>query len=468
MKIERVLLGLAICAGLFPIVVLFTLDPVQEKPFGQTQTSGKAQTVLFNSFLELDRQGKISAPDTTPYLLGYKFDKVVTRLPSGEQQIQLSVHKQNGYPSVQKTTFTFRSPVQPLRVECQIIYWGTRKNDCLVKGPGSLMTFEATRSIGSDESMAVTIVYPAGTFSPLVALLSPPLLPLWAWLVIIHVAFVGLIWLLIGRDAPGRGVIIPNEELIHEIKPYEAGALLAQGANYPSYIALILDLARRKIIRLERVEAGGYLMFDVVRASNKSVKLDSLEEAVLNRLMAYPTEKVTNRRDEAGQASLDRRSGQSRLAYRLFETRVNQRLVERGWFAANALQVQILSICILSGWTYGLFLLLNERLNDPQLNWMFLQIGLAAPIIYFLPRLTKAGALARERVKGLAKYVEVAEKDRLNFHETPQRSQDKKNELLPYAVAFNLQKDWTKHYQAGYEEVKGPQKERFDAVEETP
>lgn len=278
------------------------------------------------------------------------------------------------------------------------------------------------------------------------------LIPDWLWLVLANVSIASLVWLILGRDRRGRGVIIPSEEIIADVKPYEAGALLAQWATYASFVSLILDLEQRKIVRLERYEGGGYLMFTVERLS-KSLPMDELENAVLRRLMRYPFSEP-NEKEEAGSATLALWSEQCRLAYRLFETLVHRRFVKRGWFSINPLHLYVMSGTFLLVWTYGLFLFLESRIYDPRHNWIFIQIVLIAPILYAMPRLTKEGALVREQVKGLARYIEVAEKDRLRFHESPKSAGEKKSNLLAYAVGLNILKEWTKHYLSGFEAIK--------------
>ncbi len=272
-------------------------------------------------------------------------------------------------------------------------------------------------------------------------------IPDWLWLVTANVSVASFCWLILGRDRRGRGAIIPNEEIIHEIKPYEAGALLAQGATYGSFLSLILDLERRKIVRLERIEGGGYVLFDVERLSS-SAPMDGIEQRVLKRLMRYVFSEPGD--EEAGTATLGRWSTECKLAFRLFETLVNKRLVKRGWFTFNPLHLYVLSGIFLFSWTYGLFAYLEAQGHDPQHLWIYLQIVLIAPILYYMPRLSKEGALARERVKGLARYIEVAEKDRLSFHDAPKWVGERKHELLPYSVALDINKEWRNFYTSGF------------------
>ncbi|HEX7259676.1 MAG TPA: DUF2207 domain-containing protein [Candidatus Saccharimonadia bacterium] len=58
--------------------------------------------------------------------------------------------------------------------------------------------------------------------------------------------------------------------------------------------------------------------------------------------------------------------------------------------------------------------------------------------------ITDAGAVEWAKVEGLRLYLKVAEKDRLNFTDAPQRTPERFNKLLPYAVALGVEKEWAK------------------------
>lgn len=285
------------------------------------------------------------------------------------------------------------------------------------------------------------------------------------WLVVVafNVLLAIIFWALIGRDEEGRGTVVPSDEAIADIKPYEAGVLLRERSTYEAYVGMLLDLERRKAVKFSRLEGGGYLMFDIERVHGQQ-NLDGVEGPVLKRLMMYSTTNDT-KEEEAGQATLGKHSEQSRLAYVLFEKLIYRRLVSRGWFTAHPLHVRILSALILVGWSYTTFCFLDPRVADPHLRWLFIQIPLILPIVYFLPALTKEGALARERARGLERYLEVAEKDRLAFHDNPESAQVDKHVLLPYAVALGIERDWTKQYLRGYKEVKKTDRVTIDRKE---
>ncbi len=61
--------------------------------------------------------------------------------------------------------------------------------------------------------------------------------------------------------------------------------------------------------------------------------------------------------------------------------------------------------------------------------------------------ISDAGAVEWAKVEGLKLYLKVAEKDRLNFTDAPERTPERFNKLLPYAVALGVEKEWAKQFE---------------------
>jgi hypothetical protein len=61
--------------------------------------------------------------------------------------------------------------------------------------------------------------------------------------------------------------------------------------------------------------------------------------------------------------------------------------------------------------------------------------------------LTDAGAKQWAKVDGFKLYLSVAEKDRLKFSDAPDKTPERFNALLPYAIAFGVEKEWAKQFE---------------------
>ncbi|MEI8174380.1 MAG: DUF2207 domain-containing protein [bacterium] len=74
-------------------------------------------------------------------------------------------------------------------------------------------------------------------------------------------------------------------------------------------------------------------------------------------------------------------------------------------------------------------------------------------IVFFtiiMPRRTEKGVAMYERLLGLKEYLQIAEKDRINFHNAPEKKPELFEKLLPYAMVFGVEKAWAKEFEGIY------------------
>ncbi len=389
---------------------------------------------------------------TQNYHLAYQINHFVIRTENADVVRWSPTETTFGVP-VDMTSGTITSPIAPTNATCHVGKNETEESyPCEVSTIGNVTRFYALRWIDPGEGLFLELEYPRGTFSA--PLLVPPRqgIPAWILIVLIHTIIVAWIWFFFGRDEKGRGTVVPTEELLEKISVYEAGALLAQRPTYASFIGMLLDLAERRAIKFSRLEIQGILQFDIER-DHGQYALDPVEKAVLKRLFQYSTSDDPAD-EECDIVTFGNYAEEVKLAYGVFEKLVYKRLQERGWYAHNILLVQVVGATFLVGWTYALSIFLQRWITDPSLVYMNIQSILLLPFIYFMPRLTQTGALMREKVQGLAWYIRVAEKERLAFHESPQKLFKKPGTQIAYAVAMGLQSSWEKQFLVGYQEVK--------------
>jgi uncharacterized membrane protein YgcG len=64
-----------------------------------------------------------------------------------------------------------------------------------------------------------------------------------------------------------------------------------------------------------------------------------------------------------------------------------------------------------------------------------------------MPARTQKGAELREYILGLKLYMKVAEKDRLEFHNAPEKNPARFELLLPFAIALGVEQLWAKQFE---------------------
>src|SRR6185436_19560328 len=107
-------------------------------------------------------------------------------------------------------------------------------------------------------------------------------------------------------------------------------------------------------------------------------------------------------------------------------------------------------------------------------NAFRLAMGIFASIIVysfisrFFPAKTEKGVAAKEHILGLKEYLQIAEKDRLEFHNAPEKKPEVFETLLPYAMVLGVANIWAKEFEGIYNEppswYSGPSSTAFNAI----
>ena len=65
-----------------------------------------------------------------------------------------------------------------------------------------------------------------------------------------------------------------------------------------------------------------------------------------------------------------------------------------------------------------------------------------------MPQVTKDGAIRTEEIEGLKHFLTVTEKDRLAFHDAPEKRPEQFSRLLAVAVALGVETKWAKQFES--------------------
>jgi uncharacterized membrane protein YgcG len=104
---------------------------------------------------------------------------------------------------------------------------------------------------------------------------------------------------------------------------------------------------------------------------------------------------------------------------------------------------------ITMGHLVGAAALLQAQGSIPPLALVAVALLAVNILFYFLIGApTALGRGAMDEIEGLKMYLEVAEKDRMNMEGAPEMSPSHFETLLPYAVALDVEKPWSKAFEA--------------------
>ena len=320
---------------------------------------------------------------------------------------------------------------EPRSIEAYTGRQGSKETDYQIASkPECDVSIKTTNTLNPGEGLTIVVTWPKGFVQ------APPIhkklisaaaanFPLLA-------GFLGLIaasgyflvsWSLVGRD-PNRGVVIPLFAPPQNFTPQEVRFLDGLGTcDNTSLAAAVLNLAVKRAL--------------TITESNKIYTLNKLNGEGLDEAESLFLKALFR----SGSSLLLKQENHSTLE--VAKTILANGLANRvgPQFARN------------SGiWTIGFLLTLASigfTFFDASL-WTggIAVLGIALCIIFnrLLKRPTREGQKLRDQILGFKKYLSVAEADRLDLENPPERTPQLFEKFLPYALALGVEQAWSKQF----------------------
>ncbi|MCK4539911.1 DUF2207 domain-containing protein [Candidatus Parcubacteria bacterium] len=440
------------------------------------KVGGESFKLHFSDFSVTDRNGndiifdvdnykeskriKIGDPDVyvggvRHYVIKYRVKRAINFFDDHDE-LYWNVTGQTWVTPVRQTKATINLPksvnIEKLKFECYTGKSGSNEK-CVSSRLNFIAKDEADSIIFSDDSLrpgeGVTIVvgFPKGIvkkFSWLKIFLETAkdnwivILPLFSLLFFIY------FWRKYGKDPAGRKTIIAEFAAPDDLSPAEVGTIIDERAHRKDVSAEIINLAVKGHIKITYIEKSGILKADDYELEKLAIREDVLNELQFALLKALFADKKKIRLSD--------------LKDKFYEDlndiidRIYQATVNKGYFPKNPKKIRrfYISLAILVlvvGWFVG-----------PFLGWIgVVSVWITGILILILgnvmPKKTKKGVLAREKILGLKMYLEVAEKDRINFHNAPKKNPKIFEKLLPFAIVLGVEKKWAKQFEDIYHEA---------------
>jgi len=328
------------------------------------------------------------------------------------------------------------------------------------------------------ENLTVTISFREGTFSAAPFWAYVPVLAIVAFaLILFAIVFALIVRLVLWRDAPGRGIVVAQYEPPTGVSALVAANLLDRPKR--GMAAAIVDLAVRKNVRIVERTSGRRTEFGVQQLSPAGLARD--EERVIDALFSTtPPAAAARLRGmtaamragfDVGGAGRVRQEGEVRwltkndtaLGQRVLAlTKATEREVEAAGLRRKPSRkplLVVLGLLALAGLLLGAQLMFLSAGNAADgittvglfvLPWVAI-LSIAA-LVRRRPR-TPKGSEVREHLEGLREFIRVAEADRLRMLQSVTGAERVGGaggptivkiyeRLLPYAVLFDLEKQW--------------------------
>ncbi len=397
-------------------------------------------------------------------------------------------------------------PAERLAPEAYTGPLGAKGQDYLASvDDDSRVHFKSTRALGKGEGLTIVVAWPKGyvhepTRSEEINVL---LHDNQSWVILLAglcalLAYYLLAWVMVGRD-PQAGVVITRYEPPPGLSPATARFVERMGYDHKAFAAALVNLAVKGVIEISET-SGAYIL---KRTGQQIDSLAAGEKVILKNLFSsLPGASVTLERSmhktirkalKAHEAAL--RDNSEKLYF----------LRNRGWLIPGLSLSALVFAGVLYGmptldlkmsglflsvwltfWTIGVFALGRKvwygwrTIDSPGevfgaivitlfatpffaaeiyvVGMLATQVSAAIPVVllgaiainvlfhYLLKAPTRAGRRLLDQLAGFRQFLDVAEREEMNFRNPPEKTPELFEHYLPYALALGVEQRWMERF----------------------
>ena len=405
---------------------------------------------------------RIGSPDVTfsgqkTYIIKYTINGALGEFEEYDE-IYWNATGHNWPFPIERTHVTVRVPDGASIVQSAGYYGAVGAKTALRKEEGGV--FSHSESLNPGEGATVAVGFSKGfvKYKKLAAIIIKMLFTLFVIMLPITV-FIKMYhhWHEHGRDPVSGKPIIPHYDVPNEMTPIEASALVRESAGASDISAEIVNLAVNGYLTIERTE--------------EKVVIVKVEDYILRR-----TEKqgAFSPGDKKLLDSIFESGNEIRLSSltNKFYTKIPgitkeafDALIAKGFYKKNPQNVRVKYMALAAFIVFAAFfmpvlIMWSMVIGNVQNAFALVtSVVLTAVIVgvfgWLMPVRTRKGLEAYEHLLGLREYIDIAEKDRIKFHNAPEKKPEVFEKFLPFAMIFGLEKQWAKEFEGIYTQPSG-------------
>ncbi|MBI2426574.1 MAG: DUF2207 domain-containing protein [Candidatus Kerfeldbacteria bacterium] len=378
------------------------------------------------------------------YLITYTVDRAINSFDDHDEVYWNATGNEWQVP-IERSEATVKLPAgvsaDNIDLECFVGATGSTF-PCDIFPPAESTAVFSAKYLAAGEGLTVVVGFPKGVVyepSALERILATVRDNFILALPVIVFAIFLWIWWTRGRDPKGRGTIIAEYDAPDNLTPAEVGTVLDEHANRRDISSLLIHLA-----------VNGYL--DITRVEKKFRKDDYLfkklkdEKTLPNDFERTLLSKMFGEKNEIQLSDL-KNTFYKDLAE--VEKQLYAATVTKGYFVKNPRTVRATYMII-----GGILAAAGAPLVGGLGGLAVASVAVSGIIIFLfgfaMPAKTAKGVRAREHILGLKEYLTVAEKDRLKFHNAPEKNPKHFEALLPFAMVLGVETEWAKQFEGMY------------------
>lgn len=304
------------------------------------------------------------------------------------------------------------------------------------------VTYSGISDLGVGEGVSVNWTLPKGTLTKPNEFWEygkwmygmPVLALIWMWRT----------WSKKGKDPKAKNPVVAWYEPPDNLSPAEMMMVLKERVATDDISAEIINLAVKGFLKIERVESGKVFHsvgYKLIRLVDSGAVPEGHARTIFDGIF----------RDGGQTIMLKSLSGRFYTAVKKAQDQAQQSVIQKGYYPKSPVVV-VGGYVALGIILAALLIVLNATVYLHGINYAAAVATGVIILIFaiFMPRPTQKGAETRALIKGLREYLSVAEKDRIKFHNAPEKSPERFEKLLPYAMALGVEKEWAKQFEGLY------------------
>ena len=236
-------------------------------------------------------------------------------------------------------------------------------------------------------------------------------------------------WNKVGRD-PAEGVIIPRFEPPKGLSPAACRYVRDMSFKGDAFTAAIVSLAVKGQIVIEEQD-DEFTLHRVADAA--SVGLTPGEQAALEALLPYPGAKI----------EMDQENHQEFQAARQALKKALQKEYRGRLFQLNGLYLLPPVLMSAAAAVIAAFFSAGPPV---WFGFAILSLGLHALFLFLMRAPTPAGRRVMDEIEGFRRYLDTAERDRLEAMRSPELTPEVFEAFLPYAYALGVENSWCERF----------------------
>lgn len=313
----------------------------------------------------------------------------------------------------------------------------------------NILSFSSPRVFSPSEGMTIAIGFEKGVVSEYSKFENAVyfLQEYWSWIVgaaLILWSLISIVirWYRYGRDPKGTGVIVPQYDVPDGLTPIEVAGIMNRRIDSTNVSSQIIYLAINGYITIKAIEQkilGLIPKRDYELTLNKEFhNINDIDRELLQKIFVVSVVGTSVKMSDLQQRFYTAISELNKI--------VMDTLHQKEYYKSTKHDILQKKYLISGAIVLVFAFIVNARI---------LIVGIIFLLItHFLSKTftakTQKGVETKEYILGLKDYLQIAEKDRLEFHNTPEKKPEVFEKLLPYAMVLGVEKAWAKEFEGIY------------------